>query len=210
VKTIKEMPVKEKYANLLATIKQDAFTPVYIGEKLGRQARQEYEEECRKVTRPVPENASDKDKYEIDYGNWITTGDIAFNTIRKHGGEEGLKQYIRADVEAIKRTNSGPAFLLLKLIRIAAPGAAFKLMANEISYKLQWLTDYSVSELSRRRVVLEIAHCKVLDYPGNETGCAIGCRTIYPMWLAEQFGLEMKMKREGFSCTLSIEPLKPH
>jgi hypothetical protein len=207
---IKEMPIKEKYANLLATVKQDSFTPDFIDKLLGANAREEYLEECRKVTKAIPEGATEREKSEIEYGNWMATGDIAFDFIKKRAGEAGLRKYIRADVEAIKRTNSGPAFLLLKLIKLVAPGAAFKVIANEISYKLQWLTDYSVSELSSHLVVLEISHCKVLDYPGNETGCVIGCQTIYPMWLAEQFGLEMKTRRKGSSCTLSIEPIKSH
>jgi hypothetical protein len=205
---IKEMPIKEKYVNLLATVKQDSFTPGFIEEKLGRQAGEEYQAECRKATKPVPENDTDTEKYEIEYGNWIITGGIAFDFIRKRSGEEGLKQYIRADVEAIKRANASPAFLLLKLIKFVAPGAAFKLMAKQMAYRLQWLTDYSVSELTGSKLVMEIPHCKVLDYLGGEGSCAIGCQRIYEIWLAEQFGLEMKTHRKGYSCTLSIAPIK--
>jgi hypothetical protein len=205
---VKEMPVKEKYANLLATIKQDSFTPVFIGEKLGQQARQEYEEECRQVAKPIPESASDKEKYEIDYGNWITAGGIAFDFIKKRAGEEGLQEYIRADVEVIKRNNSGSALFLLKLIKSVAPGTAFRMVAKQMAYKLQWLADYMVPELSGSKIVMEIPHCKVLDYPGGEGSCMIGCQKIYEIWLAEQFGLEMKTRRKGYSCTLTIESKK--
>ncbi len=205
---IKQMPVKEKYALLLATVKQDSFTPDFIEEKLGRQAREEYQEETRKVSKPVPQNASEKEKYDIEYGNWISTGGVAFDFIRQRLGEDGLKQYIRADVEAIKRANASPVFLLLKLIKLVAPGTAFKLMANQMAYKLQWLTDYSVSELSRSKVIMEIPHCKVLDYPGGEVSCVIGCQKIYGIWLAEQFRLDMKTRRKGYSCTFSIAPMK--
>lgn len=205
---VKKMPAKEKYANLVATVKQDSFTPCFIEEKLGRQAREEYEQETRKAAKPVPDNATDTEKYEIEYGNWITIGGIAFDFIRNRGGEEWLKQYIRADVEEIKRANAGPAILLYKLIKTVAPRAAFTMAAKQMAYKLQWLTDYSVSDLSGDRVVMEIPHCKVLDYPGGEGSCAIGCQRIYEIWLAEQFGLEMKTRRKGFSCTLSIAPMK--
>jgi len=205
---IKEMPVKEKYALLLETVKQDSFTLDFIEEKLGRQAREEYQEETRIVLKPVPQNASEKEKYEIEYGNWISTGGVAFDFVRRRLGEDGLKQYIRADVEAIKRANASPVFLLLKLIKLVAPGVAFKLMANQMAYKLQWLTDYSVSELSRDKVVMEIPHCKVLDFPGGEGSCLIGCQKIYGIWLAEQFRLDMKTRRKGYSCTFSIAPMK--
>jgi hypothetical protein len=205
---IKEMPIKEKYDLLMATIKQDSFTPGYIEKNLGNQALAEFQEECRKVTKPIPEQASDKEKYEIAYGNWVSEGGIAFDFIRKHKGAEGLQQYIRADVEVIKRTNASPALLVLKLVKFVSPGTAFTMIARQMAYKLQWLTDYSVPELSSTRTVMEIPHCKVLDYPGGESSCAIGCQKIYEIWLAEQFGLEMKTKRKGYSCTLSIAPIK--
>jgi len=205
---MKDMPVKEKYALLLATIKQDSFTAGYIEKNLGKQALAEYEEECRKVSKPVPENATDKEKYETAYGNWISTGGIAFDLIKKRSGEEGLKKYIRADVEEIKRANAGPALFLLKLIKTFSPGTAFLMMARRMVYQLQWITDYSVSELSRNKVIMEIPHCKVLDFPGGELSCAIGCQKIYEIWLAEQFRLEMKTRRKDSSCTFSIAPLK--
>ncbi len=205
---IKEMPVKEKYALLLATIKQDSFTAGYIEKNLDKQALAEYEEECRKVSRPIPENIADKEKYEIAYGNWISTGGLAFDLIKKRSGEEGLKKYIRADVEEIKRANAGPALFLLKMVKIVSPGTAFLMMARRMAYQLQWITDYSVSELSRHKVIMEIPHCKVLDFPGGEDSCAIGCQKIYEIWLAEQFRLEMKTRRKGYSCTFSIAPLK--
>jgi hypothetical protein len=205
---IKEMPVKEKYANLSAAIKQDSFTPAYIESNLGHQALVEYQEECQKVVKPVPADTAEAEKYELAYGNWISTGGLAFTFIRKQAGEEGLERYIRADVEVIKRANAGPALFFLKLMRLAAPGAAFTLAAKQIAYKLQWLTPYSVPELSSSRVVLEVPHCKVLDYTGGDSSCVVGCQKIYGIWLAEQFQLEMKTRRKGYSCTLSIAPKK--
>jgi len=205
---IKEMPIKEKYAKVCDAIKQDSFTAGYIEKNLDKQAWAEYQEECRKVARPVPEDAADKEKYEIAYGNWISSGGIAFDFIRKRMGEEGLQRYIRADVEEIKRTNAGPALFFLKLVKLVSPGMAFTMMARQMAYKLQWITDYSVPELSHTRVVMEIPHCKVLDYPGGEGSCLIGCQKIYEIWLAEQFRLEMKTRRKGYSCTFSIAPIK--
>jgi hypothetical protein len=205
---IKEMPVKEKYDLLTATIKQDSFTPLFIGEHLGNQAQEEYGQECQKVSKAVPENAPDKEKYEIDYGNWVSTGGVAFDFIKKRMGEEGLQKYIKADVEEIKKANASPALILLKMIKFVSPGTAFLMMAKRMAYQLQWITAYSVTELSRNKVVMEIPHCKVLDYPGSEGSCLIGCQKIYEIWLAEQFQLEMKTKRKGYSCTLSIAPIK--
>jgi hypothetical protein len=205
---IKEMPIKEKYANLSTAIKQDSFTPGYIEKNMGNRALAEFQEECRKITKPIPEDATDKENYEIAYGNWVSSGGVAFDFIKKRMGEEGLQRYIRADVEVIKRTNASPALLLLKLVKFVSPGTAFTMMASQMAYKLQWLTDYSVPELSRTRVVMEIPHCKVLDYPGGEGSCLIGCQKIYEIWLAEQFRQEMKTKRKGYSCTLSITPIK--
>jgi hypothetical protein len=202
------MPVKEKYALLSAAMKQDSFTPAYIEKTLGQSGLADYAAECQKVVKPVPPDAPDAEKYELAYGNWISTGGIAFDVIRRHRGKDGLDKYIRTDVEVIKRANAGPALFMFKLISLAVPGAAFTMAAKKVAYRLQWLTPYTVPELNRRRVVLEVPHCKVLDYPGGDNSCVVGCQKIYGIWLAEQFGLEMITKRKGYSCTLTIAPVK--
>lgn len=128
--------------------------------------------------------------------------------IRKRLGEDGIEQLKRADVEALKRENASPALLLLRLVRIVSPGLAFSMIAKQMAYQLQWLSPYSVSELTRHRLILDIPRCKILDFPDSEDLCLIGCQSIYPMWLAEQFRVEMKASCQGNSCTLTFTPLR--
>jgi len=129
-----------------------------------------------------------------------------FNFIRKQLGEDGIEQLKRADVEALKRQIPGPALFLLRLVRAISLGSAFKMIANQMAYQLQWITPFSVSELTRHRVVYDIPRCKILDFPDSEDLCVIGCQSIYPMWLAEQFRVRMKAERQGNSCTLTLTP----
>lgn len=205
---IKEMPAKEKYDNIAAAIKLTSYVDGFIEKNLGSKALAEYQEESRKGIKPIPENASDEEKYEIIYSNFMWMGATLFSFVRKRMGENGLNHIIRTDVEELKRANASPAMWMVKLIKALAPGTAFTMMAKKIAYNLQWTTPFTVPELSRNRMVMDVPHCKVLDYPGADDICVIACQKIYGLWFAEQFGLELKTERKDSSCVMTVSPLK--
>jgi hypothetical protein len=76
-----------------------------------------------------------------------------------------------------------------------------------MAYQLQWLSPFSVSELTKNRAVLNIPHCKILDFPETEDFCLVSCQRTYPMWVAEQFKVDMKFNKQGNSCTGILTPL---
>ena len=83
-------------------------------------------------------------------------------------GEEGIKKFERAEVEALIKKNASPALLLLNLVRLFSPGAAFVMTAKQMGYQLQWLTPFSIPELNRNKLVLDIPRCKILDFPDTD------------------------------------------
>ena len=205
---VKEMSCSEKYANVLGDIKREAFVPAFIEKQLGESAAAEFQKICQEGVKPIPEEASLEEKYEIAFSNWIWMGRSAFSFVRERMGEEGMKQFVRADVEDLKRENASPALFLLRLIRSISPGLAFTMVGKQIAYKLQWLTPYSVAELTRHRTVLSIPRCKILDFPDSEDLCVVGCQSVYPQWTAEQFKVRMEGNRSGNSCALTFTPMK--
>jgi hypothetical protein len=205
---VKEMPVTEKYERVLAGLKHDEFMPAFIEKHLGRAASQEFRRLCEEGLRPVPENASPEDKYEAAYRNWMLVGATTFGFVRERMGDEGLERLVAAGVEALERENSSLALYLLRMIRAVSPGLAFSMVAKQSAYELQWLTPYSVDELSRERAVMTIPRCKILDYPGSEDVCLFGCQRQYPAWMAEQFKVKLEFDRRGTSCTATVTPLQ--
>ncbi|MBN1321220.1 MAG: hypothetical protein JXA87_10320 [Thermoleophilia bacterium] len=131
---------------------------------------------------------------------------LVFNSVRERLGEEGLARFIRENVEALKRRNAGIALRFLGLIRAISPGTAFSMTAKKMAYQLQWLSPYSVPELSRSRLVLDLPRCKLLDYADSDDLCLIGCQQVYPMWVAEQFKVNMQFDRQGTSCKMLLAP----
>lgn len=161
---VKEMPYNEKYNMVQDNIKLfETFVPSFVKKHLGDQAVVEHQEIWREGIRPIPEDASFEEKYEIAYGNFIWIAKSNFSFIRKHMGEDGIAQFKRVEVEALKRKNAGPALFFLGLVRAISPGSAFTMTNKEFSYQLQWITPFSVSELTRDRAVFNIPHCKILD-----------------------------------------------
>ena len=204
---VKVMPISEKYTSVLDYIKHESLVPSFLQQHLGYQAISEFQKICQEGVKTIPENAPIEEKYEIAFSNWIWMGKSAFTFIRQRIGEDGMKQFIRADVETLKRENGSPAMFLLSLIRVISPRLAFTMTAKEMLYKLQWLSIYTISQPSRDKFVLNIPHCKLLDFPNSEDLCTIGCQTIYPMWLNEQFKVKMQSERQGNSCMISLTPL---
>jgi len=206
---VKEMPYSEKYAKVIDNMKFDeTFIVPFMQKHLGDQAVAEVRKTWEEGIKPIPEGASFEKKYEVAYGNWIWLAKNIYSFIRKQMGEDGLKKFERAEVEALIKKNANPALFMLKIIRTFSPGTTFGMTAKQMAYQLQWLTPYSVPELTHTKAVLDIPRCKILDFPDTEDICFVGCQSTYPKWVAEQFKVEMKFNRQGNSCTGTLAPLK--
>lgn len=205
---VKEMPYSEKYAIVLdQTRPDDALISPFIQKHLGDQALAELQSIWQEGVKPVPEDASDENKYEIAYSNFIWRAKSNFSFIRRRLGEDGIEQFALAEVEVLKRKNASPSLLILGLLRAISPGLAFNMTARQMAYQFQWITPASLVELTRNRAVFDIPRCKVLDFPDSEDLCVIGCQDAYPRWLAEQFKVVMKFERQGNSCTATLTRL---
>lgn len=208
MENIKVMTNSEKYKILLdyiVFIKK--LTPAFVKKHLGIQAVSELEKIWQEGMKPIPEEASPEEKYEIAYGNWIWMGKSDFNFIRQHMGEVGIVQYEREEIEALKSENATLSLFLLNIIRTISPQTAFKMTAKEFAYQLQWISPFNVPEISNQKAVFEFSRCKILNYPETDDMCHIGCQSIFPNWVAEQFKVKMEFDRQGHSCTCTLAPL---
>lgn len=206
---VKEMPYSEKYAKVIDNMKFDeTFILPFVQKHLGDQAGAEIRKTWQEGMKPIPSGGSFEEKYEVAYANWIWLAKNIYPFIRKRMGEDGLKKFERAEVEGLIKKNANPALFMLKIIRAFSSGTAFGMTAKQMAYQLQWLTPYSVPELTHTRAVLDIPRCKILDFPDTEDICFVGCQSTYPKWVAEQFKVEMKFNRQGNSCTSTLAPLK--
>lgn len=205
---IKEMPYAEKYSSTLGYMKLlENFVLPLIEKNLGAQKVAELRKIWRNDEKAIPESASDEEKYETAYGNWLRKWASAYNFASANLGEKGIEEFKHEDAEALKRKSSSPALLLLKLIRIISPKMAFRTLAKQMSYQLQTFTPFSVSELSGDRLVIHATRCKILDYPDSEAACLVGCQNVYPVWLKDQFKINMTTNRQGKSCTVTLTPI---
>jgi hypothetical protein len=206
---IKEMPYSEKFAKVMDNVKFDeSFILPFVQKHLGDQAVSELKGIWQKGFKPIPEGVPFEEKYEVAYSNWIWLLKNIYTFIRKEMGEDAIKKFERAQFEALIKKNDSPTLLLLKLIRFFSPGTAFAMTSKQMSYQQQWLTPFSVTELTQNKAVIDFPRCKILDFPDTEDICLVGCQSTYPMWVAEQFKLDMKFKRQGNSCTGTLAPLK--
>lgn len=204
---LKQMSDAEKYTRVLGAIQHEEYVQAFLEARLGPEAVAEYRSRYAQRVEPIPAEASPGQKYEIAYRNWMWISATAFSFVRERLGDEGLELMMDAGVAALKREHAVPSLYLLSLIRAISPGAAFRMIAKQSSYELQWLTPYTVEKQARDRVVMRIPHCKILDYPQSEDACLIGCQKEYPRWMAEQLKVKLEFERHGPSCTATVTPL---
>ena len=205
---VKEMPYSEKYAIVLDKMKpDDVLISPFIQKHLGAKALVDLQNIWQEGVKPVSEDASDEEKYEIAYSNLIWRGKSNLSFIRRHMGESGIEQFKLAEVEELKQKNASPALFILGMVRAVSPSLAFMMTAKQMIYQFQWITPFSIVERVRNRVVFDIPRCKILDFPDSEDLCLIGCQGAYPMWLAEQFKAALKFERRGNSCTAFLTRL---
>ncbi len=205
---VKEMPCSEKYAKVTDYIKfEETFILPFVQRQLGDHALAELKNTWQEWKKPIPKDASFEEKYEIAYSNWIWLSKNAFSFIRERMGEDGMRKFERAEIEALKQKNTGPSLLVSKLVRSFSPSTAFAMAAKQMGCQLQVFTPFSVSELTRHKVVFEILRCKILYFPGTKDICFVSCQSSYPMWMAEQFMVDMKCNRHRNSCTITLTPL---
>ncbi len=206
---IKEMTFEKKYSTVLSGMKTvESFVLPFVKENLGEESVNELKTIWEKQNAPVPEDASYEQKYDIAFRNWILNYDSAFELVEKSLGQGGVERLIQADIEENKKNSSGLAFSLLKFIKAISPGIAFKMFAKQMAYQFQVYAPLTVSELNGKRMVVETAHCKVLDIHGEGALCTIGCQKAGPMWMRAEFRVEMAVERRGEACTSILSPIK--
>ena len=165
------------------------------------------QKEFRKGIKTIPENSSDKEKYDIASSNLAWMGGTKYGFVQSHLGEDGVNQCVRIDVGFLKTVTPRPAVLLMSLIRTISPGTAFTMNIKQMAYKFQYGGPTSLSELSRNRAVMEVKPCNMLNFPGGENMC-IFCQRETPIWLREQFKIDTKVNRQEKGCTFTFTPLK--
>ncbi|MDT8307552.1 MAG: hypothetical protein RRC07_16585 [Anaerolineae bacterium] len=206
--TVKEMPPREKFElaeQNLAMVRRAARA--FVHDHLGPAAVQEMENRWQEGTVASPDGASSAEQYEAAYANLMHTGRTAYGFVREKLGEEGVEQFGQAEANALIEDNASLALWMLALIRAFMPGRAFKMTAEQFAYKFQWLTPFTVAELSEQRTVYDIPACKILDYPGTDDLCHVACQRVYPRWIADQFKVKAVFEPHGKACTLTATPL---
>lgn len=205
---IKEMSDYEKFTavqdNIIFSI---SFVADFVRRHLGEDAELELQTLWKQDEEHCPDTASAHQKYEVAYRNWVRMAKVNFDFVKQRMGARGLTMLELEEADALIKKNRVPSLVLYRLMRVFSPGYAFETVSKQLAYQLQWLTPFAVSELSRQKLVLDIPQCKILEYPGTQDICQIGCQKVYPRWLADQFMVNMVFERPDHHCICTITPL---
>ncbi len=197
-----KMSTRTKLDYVLKNIKIDyVYIPAFLLKHLGNQGVEELQAIWQQGFRQIPENISAAEKFEIAYSNWIWLAKNTYSFIRRQLGEDGIRQFECAEIEMLKGKTPATLMHMLKLVRLLSPGSAFMIVARQLTYQLQWFTPLLVPELTRHRLVVQVPHCKILDFADTDDLCCIGCQSTYSIWMAEQFWMAMQTECHDGGCT---------
>lgn len=165
--SVKEMPYREKYDGILLYMDiLEGFAPGLVKGELGKAKVDELRDIWKKESEPIPEDASNKDRYEIAYRNFMRNWVSAHNFMREHQGEAGAAKFMRAAIAGWQQRYSGDA-LLLRIVGRVSRKTAFRTLAKQLAYKLQVFSPFVVSELNGKHMTLIVNPCKI---PGMQRG----------------------------------------
>jgi hypothetical protein len=205
---IKEMPFKDKYEACVTGAKAlDYFALPLVKERLGDSKVDELKSMMQRQAKPILDQASYEEKYELAYGNWMREWQSAYDFVGKELGDNGKEEFVRRAVDYWKKKTASPALHILSFVRAIAPKTAFRMTAKQLAYQWQVFMPFSISEFNDQRMVLTASHCKTLDYEGCEDTCTVACQKLIPLWWKEQFKVRMTPVPAGESCTITITPL---
>ena len=205
---VKEMTYGKKYTTALNYIRLvDSFVLPLVKRHIGNEGIDELNRIWQEKLKVIPNDISDKDKYEIAYSNWLWKMSSAFNFIQERLGDDGIEEFKRANIEALKKKDSRLKKLALNGMRAVSPALAFSMIERQMVYELQVFSPIEVAELDKERLVLDVQQCKVLDYPECIHFCTTGCQKIFPEFFAEHLKIKWAIERHGKSCTLKLSPL---
>lgn len=203
---VKEMSYIEKYDVVLGLVKiLEGFALGLVKKELGKEKLAELQSLWKQESKPIPEDTSDKDRYEIAYENFTQNWVSAHNFVLKYQGDAGGRKFLEAAIAGWMKSYSRYD-LFLKIIRSVSREIAFRILAKRLAYRLQVFSPFTVSELTRNRMILKVSPCKILGTQGGSDFCPLACQNIIPVWLEKQFNIKMRQTRNGADCTVTFEP----
>ena len=193
---LKKMPYSEKYNSILGYTRMvEDFAPKLVKKELGKEKADELRGTWEKRVEPISKDASDKDKYEVAYRNFMWKWVSANKLMDTYQGEHGKRKYMEAAIAAWKRKYRYG--IAVEVVGSLSRKRAFRILAKRLAYQLQAFSPFSVSELKENRMVLTVTPCKILTDKNGISFCTMACQNIIPSWLEAQFNIKMNPNRNG-------------
>lgn len=183
-----------------------SYTSSLVKDQLGTEKLEELKLLWNKDFQPVPQNATDEEKYDVAYRNYMQTFVIAAQFMARNQGDHGIAEFNRVAIESMKRTGATPSNVLAKTLMTFAPKSSFQTIAKELAYRLQAYSPFTVDQLDENQMVLTLTPCKVAS--NSQMFCNDACKNVIRVWLEAQFNLKMVSDTQGTNCTVKISPFK--
>jgi hypothetical protein len=209
VDRLPEMPCREKFRKAFQAVcsYQDRI-PDFITKRLDRQAVVELTSFWQAGIIPVPEHASDKEKYEIAYNNWQWTSRCNLEFIEEQLGKEGLNAYVVEETQNARRALSDIDLAGARFLEVIAPRLGFRTKAEQLLHEMQWMTPLELTTVAKQSLQAQTSPCKMLKTPGMQRqGCEINCRRVLSGMAAEHCHIRMDFQSQGDGCRISLSPL---
>ena len=205
---VQEMPFNEKLEGILLMQSiVENFAPKLVKSEFNDQKLRELRNIWKDESEPISLEATDEEKYELAYKNFLQNWMSGKNFMQKYGGGLGVRNYVKAATNAWKSQYSNYEMPIKVLSRVSSK-TAFKMLAKRLAYQLQIFSPFTVSELSDDKMVLEMTPCKIACTRSSNDFCLMACQNILPAWLQASYNVKMILNPQGKNCTAILTPFK--
>ncbi len=206
---MKQMPLNKKYSCAAQSVRRATrYVMAFMQPRLNEHDFREFRDTWNSNMLSVRGAENVGERYDVVYRNWIWLARYTYSSVRARLGEQGIRQFERAEIEAMTRSTNKATLLALGLLKTIAPGMSFKLVATQLAYEMQWTTPLVVDALSGNKLVVQVPECKIRGFEGTEDLCSVGCQNTYRAWFAEQFKLDLETSLQGRGCTKTLTVLR--
>ena len=142
---VEEMPYREKSDSVRDLVKiLEGFAPHLVKQELGEAKLAELRSLWKQESEQIPDGASDKDRYEIAYGNFIQNWVTVHTFMVKNLGEIGGRKFVEAAIDGWRKRYSAND-LSLRFIGSISRKTAFKLLASGLPISCRYLARFPLS-----------------------------------------------------------------
>lgn len=199
---IREMPDREKFQRAFGMVRlyQKHVLP-FVEERLGYAAMHELRSVWQAAIIPIHENATDKEKYEAAYSNWLWMARCSHDYLADLLQRNEVLEYKRLLLQLYKRQQDNPDLTIYRMF------GNYTALVKAWAYEMQWITPIESVTKTKEQFICTVRDCKIRRIAATERVCRVDCLNVGTNLARHVYHLKRTTTQVDHGCIISLTPL---